>query len=159
MAKASKVDTKALEELNGNTPQDMSQANSDPITIAVEHMQDIIALFGTTEYQAENIARQFVSSAQYLTNGKTRQLNWDEENVRKMEDRLGHDDPATEEATYAVAGMQRELADLLRLRFAAIEAYETMIGKKYEPLPPKKAPKRIETPQERLAAARAARGK
>ena len=60
---------------------------------------------------------------------------------------------------YLFNGIQAEFNDLLRFRQSSTAAYETMTGKKYEPLPAKKAPAKKQSAMDRLAAARAARGK
>lgn len=157
MAKVSKVDTKALEQSNlTNTVQDQAQASSDVVALATECFQDLIAVFGTTEYQAENVARQFVQSAEYLTKYKKEQLDQRDEELRRAEE--VQDESRISRAQYVRSGIERELADLLRFRQAATNAYETMTGKKYEPLPTKQAPKRTSA-ADRLAALQAKRGK
>ena len=158
MAKVSKVDTKALEQSNkADLSTDQSQANSDVIHLATECFQDLIAVFGTTEYQMENVARQFVQSAEYLTKYKREQLDQREKELQDAE--ASEDENRISRAAYIKNGIEAEFADLLRFRQSATEAYETMTGKKYEPLPAKKAPPRKVSAMDRLAAARAARGK
>jgi len=157
MATKSKVDTKALEQSNNvDLTQDQSQANSDVITLATECFQDLIAVFGTTEYQAENVARQFVQSAEYLTKYKKEQLDTRQAELDAAEET--QDESRISRALFVMKGIEAEFQDLLRFRKAATTAYETMTGKKYEPLAKKTAPKRIGA-AERLAALQAKRGK
>lgn len=158
MAKVSKVDTKALEQSNKvDLSTDQSQANSDVIHLATECFQDLIAVFGTTDYQMENVARQFVQSAEYLTKYKKEQLDQRQKELDDAEH--SEDDNRISRAAYIFNGIQAEFNDLLRFRQSATNAYETMTGKKYEPLPAKKAPPKKMSAMDRLAAARASRGK
>ena len=158
MATKSKVDTKALEQSNNaDLSIDQSQANSDVIHLATECFQDLIAVFGTTEYQMENVARQFVQSAEYLKKYKREQLDQREQQLLEAEET--NDENRINRASYIKNGIEAEFIDLLRFHASALNAYETMTGKKYEPLPTKKAPPRKVSPMDRLAAARAARGK
>lgn len=155
MATKSKVDIKATEQsMDVDMTNDQSQANSDVLTLATECFQDMIAIFGTTEYQAENVARQFVQSAEYLLTYKKEQLDTREQKVLEAEDDVEINAVGAvnrlSRARFVLEGVTAEYNDLLRFKLATTEAYETMIGKKYEPLPKKKA----EAPAQRTAAQR-----
>lgn len=164
MATKSKVDTKALEEVNGVDAQDNSQPNTDVVHLATECFCDLIAVFGTTEYQAENVARQFVQSADYLKKYKKEQLDKAQHAKDEAEDDVKINAVGAinkhARAEYLYNGINNEYNDLLRFRKAAADAYQIMTGKKYEPLPKRETTTpATRTPEQRLEDARRERGR
>ena len=71
MAK-SKVDTKALEQSNGDSffPTDMSGDKAEAVRILRDAVDTILALASTTDRQAEQFAEQLCGATDFLLNGR-----------------------------------------------------------------------------------------
>ena len=144
----SKVDTKALEEANGNQ-EPMTDATA--VTYAKEYATlrfvELIDLFGGTAWQKENVARGFVSQAEYLISNKNKQITKYAMEVQIAEENknrgMAMSQTAIEKAEGLQASCEVELEDLKLYLESSKEAYFTTVGKKYEPLQKKTTPNKI----------------
>ena len=141
----SKVDTKALEEANN---VDATQTDATAVTYALEYatirFEELIELFGGTEWQKENIARGFVSQAEYLIGNKQKQITKYAMEVQIAEENkergMAMSQTAIEKAEGIQAGCEVELEDLKLYLESSKDAYFTSVGKKYEPLQKRTVP-------------------
>ena len=157
----SKVDTKALEEANGNQE---AMTDATAVTYVLEYatlrFEELIELFGGTEWQKENVARGFVSQAEYLISNKNRQITKHAMDVQIAEQNkdsgMAMSQTAIEKAQYLQESCEIELEDLKLYLQSSKEAYLATVGRKYEPLQKKTTPnKKHRTAAQRLADAQA----
>tara|TARA_X000001382_G_scaffold76967_1_gene53852 strand:- start:216 stop:737 length:522 start_codon:yes stop_codon:yes gene_type:complete len=138
----SKVDTKALDQSNN---KDTEMTDATAATYAVQYAEsrlvDLIQLFGTTSYQAENVARQFCQSADFLKTYKNKYVldqidavNEAEENKKRG---VANAQSLLEQAKQKKDRAELEYNDLVIYEKAAKQSYKQIVGRKYEPLPPK----------------------
>ena len=141
----SKVDTKALDEANN---VDTTMTDATAVTYALEYATlrfvELIDLLGGTDWQRENVARGFVSQAEYLISNKQKQITKYSMEVQIAEDNkdrgMAMSQTAIEKAQFLQENCEIELEDLqLYLQYSK-EAYFTTVGKKYEPLQKKTTP-------------------
>lgn len=153
----SKVDTKALNEANNN---DETMNDATAATYAMDYATirfgELINLFGGTEWQTENVARGFVSQAEYLIGNKQRQISKYDMEVRIAEDNkergMAMSQTAIEKAANILESCNIELTDLELYYESAKKAYRATVGKKYEPLKKKTTPNKTHrTAAQRLA--------
>ena len=157
MARNTKIDTKAMEQLNGEdiyTDAAPAMATADVTSFAAEAACDIIASFATNDYAGERIARQFVQAASYLLTYKSKDVTDQHAEVIKHEDAVSKDkaNAPTElaRAQRLLEAKQNEERDLMLFRRAMVTAYEAHTGKPYEELPKRREVETL-TPQERMA--------
>ena len=144
----SKIDTKALDEAN-NVDNTMTDATA--VTYALEYATlrfvELIDLFGGTEWQKENVARGFVSQAEYLISNKNKQITKYAMEVQIAEENkergMAMSQTAIEKAQFLQENCEIELEDLQLYLQSSKEAYFTTVGKKYEPLQKKTTPNKI----------------
>ena len=135
----SKVDTKALEEANENQE---AMTDASAVTYALNYATDrfieLIELFGGTEWQKENVARGFVSQAEYLISNKNKQITKYAMEVQIAEENkergMAMSQTAIEKAEFIQANCEVELEDLKLYLQSSKAAYNLVVGKKYEPL-------------------------
>ena len=152
----SKVDTKALDQANNlETNLTSAAAVQYAQSYAVQRFEELIELFGTTTWQTENVARAFVSQAEYLMKQKIiqvtkylGQIHDAEENKKRG---MAMSQTAIERATHLRDQCEIELEDLSLYLDTAKIAYEKTVGKKYEPLPQRSTPNKSRTAAQRLA--------
>lgn len=157
----SKVDTKALDEAN-NVYTTMTDATA--VTYALEYATlrfvELIDLLGGTDWQRENVARGFVSQAEYLISNKQKQITKYSMEVQIAEDNkdrgMAMSQTAIEKAQFLQENCEIELEDLQLYLQSSKEAYFTTVGKKYEPLQKKTTPNKTHrSAAQRLADAQA----
>ena len=141
----SKVDTKALEEANN---VDNTQTDATAVTYALEYatirFEELIELFGGTEWQKENVARGFVSQAEYLIGNKQKQITKYAMEVQIAEENkergMAMSQTAIEKAQFLQENCEIELEDLQLYLQSSKTAYASCVGKKYEPLQKRTVP-------------------
>lgn len=152
----SKVDTKALEEAN-NLETNLTNAAAVQYaqSYAIQRFEELIVLFGTTTWQTENVARAFVSQAEYLVKQKHAQINRYLAKVQEEEDNKKRgkamSQTAIDRAVHLKDQCEIELEDLSLYLSTSLTAYESTVGKKYEPLPQSNTPNKSRTAAQRLA--------
>ena len=157
----SKVDTKALDEANN---VDTTMTDATAVTYALEYAThrfvELIDLLGGTDWQRENVARGFVSQAEYLISNKQKQITKYSMEVQIAEDNkdrgMAMSQTAIEKAQFLQENCEIELEDLQLYLQSSKEAYFTTVGKKYEPLQKKTTPNKTHrSAAQRLADAQA----
>jgi len=144
----SKVDTKALEEANGNQ-EAMTDATAvtHAMNYAVDRFVELIELIGGTEWQKENVARGFVSQAEYLISNKNKQITKYAMEVQIAEENqqrgMAMSQTAIEKAQFLQENCEIELEDLQLYLESSKHAYFITVGKKYEPLQKKTTPNKV----------------
>jgi len=144
----SNVDTKALEETNNNeTTINDATAVTNAMEYATLRFRELIELLGGTEWQTENIARGFVSQAEYLMTNKERQITKYDTEVRIAEDNkergMAMSQTAIEKAQFLLENCEIEKEDLKLYLQSSKNAYLATVGKKYEPLQKKTTPNKV----------------
>ena len=152
----SKVDTKALDQANNlDTNLTNAAAVQYAQSYAIQRFEELIELFGTTTWQTENVARAFVSQAEYLVKQKNTQINKYLDQVQVAEENqkrgMAMSQTAIERAVHLKDQCEIELEDLSLYLTTAKIAYEKTVGKKYEPLPQRGTPNKSRTAAQRLA--------
>ena len=151
MAK-SKVDTKALESLEDTQTIDNSASGDrkEAIALAVDSLETIGALFGTSDYQLEAIMRDFCYTSSRRMDMKAQQVTSTIADIVTAEE--NSDQFKVERLSRIRDAQEAEERDAGDFHEAALRAFERMIGKAYEPLPAKKPIQRkAESPMQRLA--------
>ena len=153
----SKVDTKALEEANNNN-QTVNDATAATYAMdyATIRFVELTELLGGTEWQTENIARGFVSQAEYLITNKERQITKYDMEVRIAEQNrdsgMAMSQTAIEKAQFLLENCEIEKEDLKLYLQSSKKAYLATVGKKYEPLQKRTTPNKTHrTAAQRLA--------
>mgnify|MGYP001219267581 FL=1 len=161
MAK-SKVDTKALEEVNGTSaPQTSDNVGGTEIfKMAHDALELLVTCFGTNEQAAERLAGQFCSSTNFLLNGSerfdgaTRRALDAQANVVKFEEQVENNVAGSStrlaRAKYMQDLFEAEEKDLQAFHKICMQVFKDETGKQWQPY--KKAePKAQTTAAERLA--------
>jgi hypothetical protein len=158
----SKVDTKALEEVNGTSaPQTSDNLGGTAIfKMAHDALELLVTCFGTNDQAAERLAGQFCSSTNFLLNGSekfdgaTRRALDAQANVVKFEeqvkDAVAGSSTRLARAKYMQDLFEAEERDLRALHKICMQVFKDETGKDWQPY--KKAePKAQTTAAERLA--------